>query len=55
MRVIVIEDVVYKVTEAQFEEIKKVDNDDENALLELLESRKKEYIEVGPIWFSFRA
>lgn len=55
MVIIIIEGTVYKVTERQMKEIEATKAlEDENALIDLFERRLTDYIEVGPVWLSFR-
>lgn len=54
--IIVIEDVVYKVTQKQFDEIKKINEkyNDEFNINEFLEENKHNYKLIGDIDYSFR-
>lgn len=55
MQLIMIEDVVYKITKKQMIEIEQVGSkEDENLLAEFLEQNKPLYKAIGIISFSFR-
>ena len=55
MKFIIIDDEIYKVTACHFNEIEKTKKSgDENALIELFEKRRPEYLFLCYVSFSFR-
>jgi len=55
MKLIIIDDEIYKVSAWHFNEIEKTQKSGyENDLIELFEKRKPEYIFLGYVSFSFR-
>ena len=57
MKVIILESTVYQITEVQFKQLKKVENDhpkNDMKLYDYLEQNKSKYKLVGDVNFDFR-